>query len=480
MAIERKIRGITIEFGADATKLLKTFSEIQHRSNKLKNLGKDIDKLLKFNPRSVELLTQKQGQLNRLIGETKDRLKTLDKMGDSLKLEGLDETSLEFQAVRREILDTEKTLEDLQRQLSKVGQNINFENSPYKALSENLTNIGNKVKSVGERIAGLGDLAYDTGKKMTFALTLPIAGLGKKAFDSFTSYESALAGVAKTTELSGESLAKFGEDAQKMSRDLPFAVDEILNVSEAAGQLGIEEKNLLSFSDTMLRLGQSTNMSAEQAAIQIARFQNITGMAQEDTDRFGAAVVDLGNNFATTEGEIVNMAQKLAGTSKVVGLSDQQILGLSATLSSMGVTAELGGTNLSKVLQKMNSSVISGGKELEAFAKISGVSAKEFANQWREDPIKAMTLFLDSLNKSGKAGENTIAMLKDVGIKSQREIDIVQRLAGNTDLLTESIDTSNKAWEENTALIEESNKRNETTESRVQMLKKLNVNKLRN
>ena len=120
-----------------------------------------------------------------------------------------------------------------------------------------------------------------------------------------------------------------------MAKEMPESVEEISGVAEAAGQLGIKTKSVAGFTKTMVMLGDATNLSSEEAATSMARFANVTGMSQKNFDKLGSTVVALGNNMATTEKEIVEMATRISGAGSQVGLSEAQIMSFSAALSSV-------------------------------------------------------------------------------------------------------------------------------------------------
>src|SRR5690606_26117487 len=126
----------------------------------------------------------------------------------------------------------------------------------------------------------------------------------------------------------------------------------IAGVAECARQLGIETDNILEFTRVMIDLGEATNLTAEQAATELARFANITQMSQKDFDKLGSSIVDLGNNFATTEAEIVEMGMRLAGAGVQIGLTEPQIKALATAMSSVGIEAEAGGSAMTQVMKK--------------------------------------------------------------------------------------------------------------------------------
>ncbi|GAB2613535.1 phage tail tape measure protein [Pseudactinotalea suaedae] len=282
-------------------------------------------------------------------------------------------------------------------------------------------------------------------------------------------WESAWAGVRKTTDGSSEQMSALEGELRQLARTLPSTHTEIAAVAEAAGQLGVKREDVAEFTRVMIDLGETTDLSADQAATSIAQLMNIMGTAGDDVDELGATIVALGNAGASTESQILLMAQRIAGAGKLVGATEGEVLATASALASMGVSAELGGGVVSRVLQDIYSAVQSGGEEVEGFARIAGMSAQEFSDAWREDPIRALASFADGLNGVEASGGNVITTLTDLGIKSSEEQRILLQLMANTDLLTDSLDLQAQAWNENTALIDEANQRYATTEARLQV-----------
>ena len=184
------------------------------------------------------------------------------------------------------------------------------------------------------------------GTALSATVTAPIVAVGAAAIKTSIDFESAFAGVIKTVDATEEELAQLRQGILDMSEELPASANEIAKVAEAAGQLGIKTENILDFTRTMIDLGESTNLSAEQAATALARFANITQMPQDEFDKLGSVIVDLGNNLATTEAEIVEMGERLAGVGKQTGMSEAEIMAIAGALSSVGESAEAGGSAL--------------------------------------------------------------------------------------------------------------------------------------
>lgn len=353
----------------------------------------------------------------------------------------------------------------------------------YQKSGMNASEAWKKAWSEIERSSGTGsqkvisDMSNIHSKgSMLLGGTVALAGtalatLGGFALKTGIEFESAFAGVKKTVNASTAQLETLRTGIINMSNQMPEAATQIAGVAEAAGQLGIRTQNILGFTKTMVMLGDSTDMSSEQAATALARLANITGMPQTQFDRLGSTIVALGNNMATTESEIVEMGLRLAGAGHQVGMTEAQIMSFSAALSSVGISAEEGGSAFSRVMVQMQLASEKGGKSLEQFAQVAGMSAGQFKREFKENASQAILHFIQGLSKMKGQGKSAIKVLDDMGIKDVRLRDTLLRASGASGEFTKALNIGNKAWKDNTALTNEASQRYETTASKLKILK---------
>lgn len=346
-----------------------------------------------------------------------------------------------------------------------------FKDGIKGALSQ-LNVFKSEGATVTDKLTGLGSAFTSAGKTLTKNVTVPLAGLGTVATKAAVDFESAFTGVRKTVDATEEEFAALSDGIKKMSSTMPQSASEIAGVMEVAGQLGVRgTDSLLQFTKTMVMLGDATNLSSEEAATSIARVMNIMGTSSEDVSRFGATIVDLGNNFATTESEIVAMTNRLAAGGKLAGLTEAELMALATAMSSVGIEAEAGGTAMTQTFNEIEKAVATGGEKLTEFARVSGMTSKEFATAWETSPITAIQSFITGLGKLDESGESAVLVLDNLGLTGIRQSNMLKSLGLASDLLADSIDTANKAWEENTALVNEAETRYGTTESKLAMLR---------
>ncbi|WNF91359.1 phage tail tape measure protein [Vagococcus fluvialis] len=463
--------------------------------------------------------------LTKIIGAQEKQVQALKKAYDESFVDGKATDSTKRLAVQ--LQDANGKLANYKQQLINTAGAM----AEYKVRNEGFTGAINKAS---DSLIKNGQTMENYGGKLTKGITLPLVSGAAAVTTAAISWESAFAGVKKTVDEVVDSNGRvtysykdLENGLRGLSKELPSSHKEIAAVAEAAGQLGIETPNVVSFTKTMIDLGESTSMSAETAATELARFANITGMSQDKFSNLGSALVDLGNNFATTEGEISAMSLRLAGAGSQIGMTEGEILGFSAALSSVGVEAEAGGSAFSKVMiqmqlatekgmgafdelinignqsgvsfDQMSYAVQKGGNTLKAtagqmgltnkqlssmykeadksavslqnFAEVAGMTNAEFGNMFKQDPSKAIMKFVEGLANAESQGKSAIAVLDDMDITEVRLRDSLLRAANASGVFSDAVTMGNKAFKENTALAEEASKRYETTESKLKMLK---------
>ena len=341
------------------------------------------------------------------------------------------------------------------------------------ARSQNEMTLSGAIDSVSDGIEGITNRALGLTKVVAGAAVgagAALTGLGAAAVNAGSDFESAFAGIRKTVDATEQEYAVLEDSIRDMAKNMPMTASELAEIGESAGQLGIHTENLEDFIQTMADLSVATNLTSEDAASQFAKFANITGMAQDQFDEMGSTVVALGNNMATTEADIMNMAMRLAGAGSQINMSEADILGYSAALSSVGIEAEAGGSALSKVMVSMQLAVETGTEDLKGYANVAGMAADEFQQLFKTDPSRALSAFITGLGDTDRLGKSAIAVLDEMGISEVRLRDTLLRAASAGDLFENSLRIANEGFKENVALAREAEQRYATFESRLQMV----------
>lgn len=446
---------VTIETKLDNSGAEKGLNDLKKEvESSSKSTAQEIDKASDQAQKSVEEVAksaEKTGkQVEKSAKDSASKAGQAAKQGADSAAKGTESASTKMQRSHKKVKDTAKESSD----------------STKKSWEKSNQSTVASTESACSKMAGL---------IKTMAATVGIGTAVKEVANSGISFESAFTGVTKTVDATSEELSKLRKGIRGMAKEMPESVEEISGVAEAAGQLGIKTKSVAGFTKTMVMLGDATNLSSEEAATSMARFANVTGMSQKNFDKLGSTVVALGNNMATTEKEIVEMATRISGAGSQVGLSEAQIMSFSAALSSVGIEAEAGGTAFSTLLSKMNLATVQGGKSLNSFATVAGMSGEQFKKAFKNDAAGAVLSFINGLDKINKNGGSAIKTLNDMGLSDVRIRDALLRAAGASGTFTEALKIGTKAWNKNTALTKEAETRYKTMESQLQMTKnKLN------
>lgn len=230
------IKGITIEFRGDTTRLDKALRQVNNETRNIDKELRNVDKALKFNPTSVELWRQKQQLLSQKIAETKDKLSLLKQQQQAMDAAGVDKQSLEYQKLQREIIETESKLKTFEGQLKQVG------NVKLKAASEQVKQIGQSLENAGRQmqglsmaaagvVASLGAISYKAGQSADELNTM------SKVYNINTQDLQKYKATADLVDVSVETIAK---SHTKLEKSMYSAQNGSKTMGEAFKTLGVD------------------------------------------------------------------------------------------------------------------------------------------------------------------------------------------------------------------------------------------------
>lgn len=499
----------------------KAIGAISENVNKHRAALEDLSKQIRENNAEIEKETQQYGKDSEEVKKLAQETSKLEKSySDHTK--ALQSSLNEQSKLRTEYNKTVGELNDLNREIEANAKAMASAEQSSGEYADNLKDVG----SAADQSAGGLDLAGLATEKLQQLLTVGgiIAALKMlkdgfdEVIDTSREFESSFAGVLKTVNAAPAELKELRDQIIDLSNEIPMTVNEIAGIAEAAGQLGIETDAIIGFSETMAKLGVATDVTAENAATMLAQFAKVTGMDSSDYERLGSVIVDLGNNFATTESKIIEMAQRISGAGSTVGLSESDIMAIAAAVSSVGIEAEAGGSAISKLLKQIETAtktygeasetinatgmairdlemlqshdskafgdlaeslgittskfkeLMESAKLMEQFAEVSGMTADQFIEKWGTDAVGALNDFVLGLNDTERTGKTAVEILSDMEITEVRMSDAILRLSGSNGALVEAQERANQAWADNIALNKEAEARFETTDSKVQLL----------
>jgi TP901 family phage tail tape measure protein/lambda family phage tail tape measure protein len=255
-------------------------------------------------------------------------------------------------------------------------------------------------------------------------------------------FEFGLVGVGKTTDITGEALANLGREIQSLSLEIPVATNQMLNMAEVAGQLGVKgERNILSFTSAISKLRLATDLTNESfAAASLARILTVTDTELGKVENFASSITKLGNNFAATESEITNVATRVAQTTAQFNTSAADVAAISATLRAAGERAEAGGSAIGIFFRKMNRAIRVGGKEFQRIQAITGKSQAELLKTLKNNSTDAFVEILRGLKKLDAVGIEDF--FDDLKINTNEVNRVVTPLIKNLDDLERALDMS--------------------------------------
>ena len=304
-----------------------------------------------------------------------------------------------------------------------------------------------------------------------FASLTIVKQIVSKVRGEYLQYDEALTRASRTTNLTKEEVRELSDELATL--DTRTAQNELIDLIGLAGKLGLSgEEDILGFvtAADMINVALSEDLggNAEDALREIGKLVDIFKLKgeygmEESMLKIGSTINSLGMASTANEGYIVDFAKQIAGMSQTVGMTAPQVLGLGATLDSLGQRGETAATALTNVIADIS-------KNAEQYAKVAGVSLQEFTQLLETDVNEALLLVLEGIGQGSSA--DTIKLLDSLGLSGSRATTILGSLSQNVDTIRKQQELANQAFLDATSIKEEFNRMNSSATAIMEKAKK--------
>lgn len=340
------------------------------------------------------------------------------------------------------------------RVVNQATRPLNAIGAKFNSLSSKVKSVSNVLRSFSKTLNNVGNKMISIGKTMSLKITAPLTALGVFASRTAIKFEDAFAGMQKTIQGTPEEIAKVRDELNKLATTTtPAPIESLQFIAETGGQLGIATDKLTGFTKSMADLvATSPDLTFETAALKLAQFASITGMAQENFDRLASVISLTGNTLATTQGRIVEVAFRIAGTGKILDLTEAGIIGVAGALASLGLPSRLAGSGFQQIAKTMDQAISEGGDRLKAFAAVSNKTVEQFTKDWQENAVQSITEFADGMALLEKRGVSMTDALDFLKLSGNEVSDVLLRMAGGGEKFNQAVKDGIKEWQTNTDL----------------------------
>lgn len=402
------IKGITIEFRGDTTKLDQAIKQVNKETKETDDELKKVNKDLKFNPTSIDLWKQKQTLLTDKINQTQDKLSSLKEAQKKLDADkSVDKNSAEYRDLQREIIETESKLKTFKGQLKQIG------NYKLKALGERFKQIGSKMQAVG--------------KTMSTYVTAPIVGIGAASVKAGMSFDKAMSQVAATMGKSVDEISELRDFAKEMGSTTAFSATQAAEGLNYMALAGYDAKTAMAMLPTVLNLAAAGAMELGAASDMVTDAQTALGLSTEETTTLVDQMAQASSKSNTSVEQLGEAILKIGPNAKSLAGGTEELNTVLGLLADNGIKGSEAGTHLRNILLSMNTD-----KVKDAFHEM-GVEIYD-----AEGNMRSLSDIFPELSTAME------------GLTSEERNGMIAKLFNKTDLaaVNSLLDTSADRWEE--------------------------------
>ena len=355
--------------------------------------------------------------------------------------------------ISRDIADIKKREADETRRLAEAERDaaeISGRSQAFRATQ--IADINSAIDANNRYIGALESTRF-AAQDLRNYLTLLAAGftsLSVASVAAAASQERAFADVARTTQMSAQSaeMRLLSNTYKDLSTQISTTYEDLSQIGSLGAQMGISADKLGDFTHAVAGFTTITGTNIDSATEAFGRFFEMVDNAGVEADHsgqrymnFASQVAELGAKSVATESEILTMANSIAASAASAGIGQDAILAYATALSSLGIKQEWARGSLQRIFGSINDAVAEAGEGMDKFATVLGMTTAEAENLWRTDPSTFFNNLLTSLNNVTDSVERW-TVIKNLGFKNTRDIQLLQRLSLNIDLVNESFRNS--------------------------------------
>lgn len=334
MANSSRVKGITVKIGGDVSGLDKALQKVNKKINDTQAKLRDVKRLLKMDPGNTELLRQKHQLLSKAVGETKNKLEQLKDAEKQLKDSGIEQSSAQFQGLRREIIETEENLKKLQIE------------------AENTSAAFAKMEKAGKALSSVGDKVEGVGKKLS-VVSAGIAGLGAAAVKTAADFDSAMSQVAAISGAAGDEFDALREKAREMGEKTKFSASEAAEAMTYMAMAGWKTQDMLDGIDGIMDLAAASGEELGSVSDIVTDALTAFGLSAADAGHFADVLAAASNSANTNVSMLGGSFKYVAPVAGALGYSIEDVSVALGLMANSGIKAEQGGTALRSMLSRL-------------------------------------------------------------------------------------------------------------------------------
>ena len=317
--------------------------------------------------------------------------------------------------------------------------------SEYLEAEDALQRYENKLKGLGK--GTFGDVST-AAVQAASQIGQYAERMGREIIDASNEVDAAYRNLRKTFDAEESDYQRLYDAAMKYSQTHVTSADTMLDMEAIAAQLGVGidggAEAIQKFSEAAANLDVATDIDAETIALQMGQIRNVMGdVGVDNIDKFGDALVRLGNNMPTQESNIMQITQRLSAIGDVAHFTTPELMGWAAAIASTGQKSEAAASGIATTITNISKAVSVGGEDLQKYADVAGMTAEEFAESWRSKPSETLQEFIGGLKKDG---DELFATLMGLDINGVRQNQTLAALAQTVDMVSDSIQMADDAF----------------------------------